>query len=223
MDNLKAMFGFVKRITPATVEEKTAGPANLQEQDTVATDNVSASTSMEGAADGDKEDVFRMPPRATVTGRDYRNYGATRKQESLPDGLQYKGLLDDPHLKDFFSQNHWQFGNYDGAAYRSQEQMELGKQAIVARFQNALSNYISKKQAHLTKLKATALETRGVCNTTTEQLELACKHVENDLDTLMQQMEWSKTRQGWVMDALNRYEIGFVKGLRTTIPFDHLL
>jgi hypothetical protein len=169
------------------------------------------------------DNILNLPSRKPSTARDYRNYGATRKEENPQEGLQFKGLLDDPTLKEFFAQNHWGYGNYDGATYRSHEQLELGKHAVVARFQNALSNYISKKQSHLTKLKATVFETQGVCRITTQQLELACEHVKEDIKSLMEQMELSKTRQGWVADALNRYEIGFVKGLRATIPFDHLL
>lgn len=234
--NLMKIFGLAKTAESASFErtnlESTTGPSEADMRKSVdqqesnfgdAYQSKLNSRSVPETGDEINNNVLNLPPRKPPTARDYRNYGATQKQENPQDGLQFKGLLDDPVLKDFFARNHWQYGNYDGATYRSHEQLELGKQAVVAGFQNALSNYISKKQSHLTKLKATVLETNGVCRITTQQLELACDHVKEDIRSLTEQMELSKARDGWVVDALSRYEIGFVKGLRATIPFDHLL
>lgn len=234
--NFLKILGLERNTEPASLESKNAEevtepnasePIRTSDQHKSNPDEVpqvdSADQSITGKAGGVNDNVLNLSSRKPPTARDYRNYGATRKQEAPQEGLQFKGLLDDPFLKDFFAQNHWQFGNYDGATYRSYEQLELGKQAVVARFQNALANYVSKKKSHLTKLKATVLETNGVCRITTQQLELACEHVQEEIKSLTEQMELSKIREGWVTDALSRYEIGFVKGLRATIPFDHLL
>lgn len=186
-------------------------------------ENPASDHSLETKQEDSPNNIVNLQTRVRAAPHEYRNYDTTRERDKMPEGLHFTGLMDDPVIKDFFAQNFWGFGHYDGSHYKSAQSMELGKNTIVARFQNTLCAYLSRKRAHLTKLRATTIETKGICSMTTAQLELACGHVEADIQTLLEQFEFSKTRQGWVYDALNRYEIGFAKGLRDTIPFDRLL
>jgi hypothetical protein len=190
---------------------------------TTSSPSPTASIEDPGLSEAPFENVVNLQSRIRPSPHEYRNYSATPVAAEGGDENGFRGLFDDPILKSFFAQNFWGFGNYDGAHYKSLQAMELGKNAITARFQNTLSAMLSRKKAQLTKLQATVIETEGVCPMTTAQLKLACQHVEANIATLEEQLDLAVQGRGWVGDALNRYQIGFTKGLRDTIPFERLL
>jgi len=90
----------------------------------------------------------------------------------------------------------------------------------VSRFQNALAELAEQKQAKADRLRNTQLQTEGLCNTTTAQLALACTRLERDMAVLREQIQRAADGKGWVLEALNRYQIGFGKGLREAVDFE---
>ena len=98
----------------------------------------------------------------------------------------------------------------------------LGKAALTSQFQNAVSAVIGQKQSKADGLRNMELQTAGVCSTATAQLRLACIRLERDMDTLQNQMELATEYKGWVLAALNQYQIGFGKGLREAIDAEML-
>jgi len=130
--------------------------------------------------------------------------------------------MDTPELKDFFADNYFGLGRHNGSNYRTQEALMQGKQSLVSRFQNTLAQLVEQRQAKVDRLRNTQLQTEGLCATTTAQLDMACKRIERDMAVLRDQIEQAADGKGWILEALNRYQIGFGKGLREAVDFELL-
>jgi hypothetical protein len=51
---------------------------------------------------------------------------------------------------------------------------------------------------------------------------LSCKNVERQIEILTEQIESANVQKGWILEALNRYQLGFMKGLNDVIEFELL-
>jgi hypothetical protein len=136
---------------------------------------------------------------------------------------QPRGLLDAPELKAFFSENHFGLGRHNGSNYRTQEALELGQRTLVSQFQNVLAELIERRQAKIDRLTDKTLETEGLCSITTGRLREACTRLDREMAVLQEQFSNSGERKGWILEALNRYQIGFGKGMREAIEFELLM
>jgi hypothetical protein len=133
-----------------------------------------------------------------------------------------RGLLCTPVLQAFFADNHFGLGRHNGANYRTQEALELGKHALVSRFQNTLAELVEQKQAKADRLHDTLMETEGFCNITTARLRQARINLEREMALLRAQVDSASEGKGWVLDALNQYQIGFGSGLCEAVEFELL-
>ena len=133
-----------------------------------------------------------------------------------------RGLLEAPELQGFFAQNHFGLGRHNGAQYKTQDALAMGRQHLAAQFQNVLETLIAQRQAKADALRHMALQTQGVCPTVTGQLQLAGQRLERDMATLQTQIDLAAQGKGWVLTALNQYQIGFGKGLREAIDMELL-
>lgn len=132
------------------------------------------------------------------------------------------GLLETPELKAFFAENFFGLGRHNGSFYRTQESMAQGKQGLVSRFQNTLASLVEQRQAKVDRFMDMQMQTEGVCATTTAQLSLARTRYERDMGVLREQIALAEEAKGWVLEALNRYQLGFGKGVREAIDFELL-
>jgi hypothetical protein len=132
------------------------------------------------------------------------------------------GLMETPELKAFFAENFFGLGRHNGSFYRSQDALEQGKQGLVSRFQNTLSILVEQRQAKVDRFIDMQLQTEGVCATVTAQLGLARSRYERDMNVLREQIALADSGKGWVLEALNRYQLGFGKGVREAIDFELL-
>lgn len=133
-----------------------------------------------------------------------------------------KGLMNDPELTMFRRDNHFGLGRHNGANYRSHEALLLGKNALISRFQNIVSDLVERRRERINKLQLESVAINGVSDTISAQLSLACEQLQKDIVALERQAELSLKEQGWVLDALNQYQIGFSKGLREVVNFEML-
>lgn len=136
---------------------------------------------------------------------------------------QPRGLLDAPELKAFFAENHFGLGRHNGSNYRTQEALELGQRSLVSQFQNVLAELIERRQAKTDRLTDKILETEGLCNVTTGRLREACTRLDREMTVLQEQFSSAGERKGWILEVLNRYQIGFGKGMREAIEFELLM
>ena len=143
-------------------------------------------------------------------------------RESASNASQPAGLMDSFELKAFFADNFFGLGRHNGSTYRTQEALVKGKQGMISRFQNTVATLIEQLQAKIYRLRNMQLQTEGVCPTTAAQLDLAQSRLERDISVLREQIAQAENGKGWVLEALNRYQIGFGKGLREAIDFELL-
>jgi hypothetical protein len=130
------------------------------------------------------------------------------------------GLMNAPELEAFFGENFFGLGRHNGAQYRTYEALSLGQRALISRFQNVLVNLVERRQEKLNRLEREIVMTARVSDVMTAQLRLACDQLRRDIDVLKGQIVLSEDGKGWVLEALNRYQIGFNKGLREAVDFE---
>lgn len=133
------------------------------------------------------------------------------------------GLIGSEQVKAFFNQNHFGLGRHNGVNYRTIDAMEFGRNGRIAEFKNAIRGSIEQIQAKIDRLASTQLQTDGVCRVTSTRLALAISQLERDLNILCDQSELASEGKGWVLEALNRYQSGFVKGMREAVEAELIL
>jgi hypothetical protein len=138
----------------------------------------------------------------------------------MPDAPKHLGVLDSVELKEFFKRNHFGLGRHNGSVSRTQNSLELGKENIISTFQNILHELHQRNKAKHQKLYLKSLETVGLCDVTSTMLDYAMKSVQKDMDLLSEQITLAENGRGWVLDALNSYQIGFGQGVRQAIEFE---
>jgi hypothetical protein len=140
----------------------------------------------------------------------------------LPQAKTPIGPMSAEEIKAFFAFDYAAQGRYAGAIYKTNEALDHGKSVLVAQFQNAVSQVIDQKQAKVDGLRSMEVQTSGVSEVVTSQLRLACTRLGRDIDTLVTQRELALEGKGWILSALNEYQIGFGKGMRAAIDAELL-
>lgn len=140
----------------------------------------------------------------------------------LPQAKNPIGPMSAEEIKAFFGADYAAKGRYAGAIYKTNEAQEHGKSVLIANFQYAVDQVIDQKQAKVDGLKSMDVQTDGVSGVVTSQLRLACTRLERDIDTLVTQRDLAPEGKGWVLSALNEYQIGFGKGMRSAIDAELL-
>lgn len=147
---------------------------------------------------------------------------APQQSNVAPEAMRPRALMEAPELQVFFSDIHFGLGRHNGAQYKTQDALELGRQTLIYKFQNTLELLMAQRQAKVDALRNMTLQTQGLCGTITGQLNLACERLERDIATLGAQYELAAAGKGWVLKALNEYQIGFGKGLRDAVDMELL-
>lgn len=133
------------------------------------------------------------------------------------------GLIGSELIKAFFDQNHFGLGRHNGTNYRTIDAMEFGRSGRIAEFTNAIRETIDRMQAKIDRLESTQIEAAGVCKATSAKLGLAISQLERDIAALKEQSDLAAESKGWVLEALNRYQAGFVKGVREAVEAELIL
>lgn len=132
-------------------------------------------------------------------------------------------LIGSDLVKAFFDQNHFGLGRHNGTNYRTIDAMEFGRSARIAEFVNAIRETTDRMQAKIDRLESTQIEAAGVCKATSAKLALAISQLERDIAVLKEQSDLAADGKGWVLEALNRYQAGFVKGMREAVEAELIL
>ena len=132
------------------------------------------------------------------------------------------GLLDAPQLLAFFAQEHHECGCHDGAIHRTQSALEQGRNGLIARFQKLLELMIERRMAEHFRLHDSLLETEGLDRSVERRLQLACERLEREIGVLRSEILAAADGKGWILEALNQYQMGFLRGVKTAIDFQLL-
>ena len=136
--------------------------------------------------------------------------------------IRVTGLMNAPELETFFKTNQFGFGRHHGSHYRTHEAMDRGLLAVVTSFQNIVSDLAERRQARVNKLQQSRQEVATLSPTMADTLRIACDQVQREISVLHEQHALAEQRKGWVLDALNRYQLGFDRGVRDAIDFELL-
>jgi hypothetical protein len=178
----------------------------------------------DSAAEPSVADEAAARTKVTPLGPRLAARSGEREEFSLPPAQpdRVKGLMDSAELAAFFSAPQFNYGRHHGSHYRTLEALESGLEAVVSEFQNIVAEMAERRQAKLNKLSIARLQVGRLSDSMVSQLELAGRQVEREIDVLREQSELAGQRKGWVLDALNRYRLGFDRGVREAIEFDLL-
>ena len=136
--------------------------------------------------------------------------------------IRVKGLMNAPELENFFKTNQFGFGRHHGSHYRTHEAMDRGLLAVVTSFQNIVSDLAERRQARVDKLQQSRQEVATLSPTMADTLRIACDQAQREISVLNEQHALAEHRKGWVLDALNRYQLGFDRGVRDALDFELL-
>ena len=143
--------------------------------------------------------------------------------QPAPKPHSIRGQIGSELVKAFFDQNHFGLGRHNGANYRTLDAMDFGRSGRIAEFKNAIRGTVEQTQAKIDRLTSTQIEAEGVCKSTSARLALAVTQLERDLKVLNEQSDLAAEGKGWVLEALNRYQAGFVKGMREAVEAELIL
>ena len=191
--NLNRLFNWNKTVSPK-IEELTTPTDTINNQNVIALPLVASNHS--------KNDYFDLT--------------------LAPKLSPIKGLMNAEEITDFFNENYFGLGRHNGSNFRSQEALDLGRKSLISKFQNTLEDLLESKQAKINKLRSELVAIEGLSPQITQKLNLACENVEREINVLQDQIESASSQKGWVLEALNRYQLGFMKGLNDAIEFEFL-
>jgi hypothetical protein len=139
-----------------------------------------------------------------------------------PPPVRPGGLLAAPELKSCLGRDHYASGRHHGSLFRTREALDIGRDAIVTHFQNEASALAERLHTRLDKLMLERQKVEGLSADMGKTLALAAEQVQREVDVLRQQIELAEQRKGWVLDALNRYQLGFDRGVRDALAYELL-
>lgn len=137
---------------------------------------------------------------------------AADKRNSLP-----RGLLAEDDLRVFFKNNYFGLGQHNGINFQSAEAEELGKDSIVSRFINVVETLIEKRKSRIAQLNHSVIQVGKQASVVSLQLENLKNELSREIELLERQAILANERKGWVLQALNLYQLGFAKGVREAI------
>jgi hypothetical protein len=158
----------------------------------------------------------------TRTSPEQADRGADEFTLTPAQATRVQGLMNTPELEVFFKFNHFGSGRHQGSQYRTLEALERGLEAVVAQFQNIVAEQRGRRQAKLDRLQLARQEVASFSSPMANQLALACQQTERELVSLQEQLNLAEQRKGWVLDALNRYRLGFDRGVRDALDYELL-
>ena len=191
--NLKKLFSWIFPVTPGADE---AVPASSQ-------------------SPGLPDNVVTLNPSAARPSVGYARDGMTQK-------IRVSGLMDAEEIVNFFGDQYFSWGQHNGQNGGTGATLNHGRASIIARFQNAMSVLIERKIASLNKIESQMLDIEGVSPVMTGRLKLACEHIKRDMVVLEGQAALAADGKGWVLEALNQYHSGFVRGLSNSCNIESL-
>jgi hypothetical protein len=188
-----------------------ANPSNSQEKGLASTPSIHSEDAL--------SNVIQLPISSPIS-NPAGLAGSTRRDNDIHQESKQTGLMDLPEIQKFFCQNHFGLGKHNGANFKTQAALDLGKRSIICQFQNVLSELYERKKTKEQKLHIMALQTNGYCDVTSSMIEFAKTNVQRDMNILEGQISEADKGKGWILQALNEYQIGFGKGLNEAVEFE---
>lgn len=176
-------------------------------------------TAVSPIASGTEGNVYSFGAHSDLLGlgvsqaiEDDASRAAADKRNSLP-----RGLLAEDDLRAFLKNNYFCLGQHNGLNFQSAEAEELGKDTIVSRFINVVETLIEKRKSRISQLNHSVIQVGKQASVVSLQLENLKNELSREIELLERQATLASERKGWVLQALNLYQLGFAKGVREAI------
>jgi hypothetical protein len=122
----------------------------------------------------------------------------------------------------FLNESHYGMGRYNGSNYKSREGLELGKKLLVSRFQNILVNLIDQRKIKCMTLIDQMAVSENLNDLMTRRFRQACDYLNNEIEIIQSQIKLAEDNSGWISECINKYELGYLRGVNDAINFESL-
>lgn len=116
-------------------------------------------------------------------------------------------------IKDFLNRDFFNEGKTDGYNYGTQERCDNKIKLIKANFLLELDKIIDEKNNVIQKIELRKNEIGNLSPVAIINLDLIKNNLQKIIDELKIQKELSVDNEGWIMNALHAYKLGFNEGL----------
>jgi hypothetical protein len=86
-----------------------------------------------------------------------------------------------------------------------------------------MSSLVDQRQSKRDRVESEILKMQDFSAELAARLQLTSDHLDRQIAMLKEQYNLSKEGQGWVLAALNRYQLGFDRGVTDALDFDLLV
>ena len=116
-------------------------------------------------------------------------------------------------IEEFINRDYYNQGFEDGYQYHSKEIMDQTIRKIISEYIFLLDRLIDEKESEITQLEIHRSNVEGLSDRTTEQLQTKKAAFENNIVTLRTQKELASQKEGWIMVAVNVFELAYKQGM----------
>ena len=161
-------------------------------------------------ASTEESEVFGIPNDLQILAP-----GEQRQLESSMKGnkqLNNAGLFDSLEVINFYSQNFFSRGRHNGVNFGHEGSISMGEQNIIADFERVLNKMTSSRVAKLNEMNRHIESVPERFKGLADQVKGKSKIVMLEIDELSDQVVSCKNGQGWIFDAITKYNLGFSQG-----------
>lgn len=150
-------------------------------------------------------------------GNYYSNSGGHKNTTSANTILSSHGVVT------FLNESHYGIGRHNGSNYKSREGLDLGKKLLVSRFQNILVNLVDERKIKRMALMDQMTVSDNLSELMTRRFRQACDYLNNEIEIIQSQIKLTDNNSGWIAECLNKYELGYLRGVNDAIDFESLI
>jgi len=116
-------------------------------------------------------------------------------------------------LMTFLEENHYGSGFNDGYTYHAAEMMINGIKTIKSEFRMAVDQSIQAEKTLLLRVEHELIDAEGASDRIERKYKLIIQSIKDRIARLERETELSVEEEGLVMNAINPYREGFIRGL----------
>jgi hypothetical protein len=152
-----------------------------------------------------------VPPEDLFTDRREPEPAATAPEEP------------DAPIRRFLSRDWHALGLQDGFDYHGQEFLHASRRRIRAEFLNIIDEVILERRDQRRQLQDRLIQLQGLSEELYFRVEITMQEADHILSVLDQQKSLAVEEEGWLMQALHAYRLGYLQGVQDRLDSDDLL
>lgn len=130
---------------------------------------------------------------------------------------------DDSLIGHFLARDYQLLGQEEGFDYHSADYLKAARRRIRAEFLVLLDKVQLENREQGRQIKNRMVELEDIAPDMYRQLELRLEETQRVLDVLDHQKVLAANEEGWLMQALNAYQVGYLRGVQDRLDSDDFL